>query len=310
MSKVSRITKHKKPLHQLYQPGFNDRNSCWLEGTWITLDKAEWLRRKVEHERMYGKPDNTLQHHNGPPIPPEKMTKAQRQAWEHFAGCDDLYVAYPDGRTGIASVDLSGRSISGKSLKWLRKTGIKALPKCQMGDGEVIDQIARFSVPPDLVAEVSEQVADPWMDIVKQNKQNLVDTFKACAEEVRTNGIPIERSFPASMALEYMVMQEETVVQEEWNALIGRKDRFDDPEGDRKAYAEMRKIAKEVFGDRFGPMLAEQRAEHNECARLNLDSSSGSAFCFVLPEFHDDGTHEPWGPKDVPCHAGENDDGE
>jgi len=38
----------------------------------------------------------------------------------------------------------------------------------------------------------------------------------------------------------------------------------------------------------------------NQCSRSNLDSSGGLLFCFVLPTFYPDGSHDPWGPKDVP----------
>ena len=50
----------------------------------------------------------------------------------------------------------------------------------------------------------------------------------------------------------------------------------------------------------FDKLLAENRASHNECERANLDSSDGSSWCFVLPKFHKDGTHEPLGEKDAP----------
>ena len=33
---------------------------------------------------------------------------------------------------------------------------------------------------------------------------------------------------------------------------------------------------------------------------MNLDNSKGALFSWVLPKFHDDGTHEPWGPRDYP----------
>lgn len=42
------------------------------------------------------------------------------------------------------------------------------------------------------------------------------------------------------------------------------------------------------------------KESHNSCARSNLDNSNGFLACYVLPQFKVDGTHEPWGDKDVP----------
>jgi len=50
-----RITKHKPPRHQLYFPGFNLGNSCWLEGDWVTMPKDEWEIRKDNHQRLFKK---------------------------------------------------------------------------------------------------------------------------------------------------------------------------------------------------------------------------------------------------------------
>lgn len=47
---------------------------------------------------------------------------------------------------------------------------------------------------------------------------------------------------------------------------------------------------------------------HNECARENLDNSDGFMYDFVLPVFHLDGIHEPWGERDVPWVRPEPDD--
>lgn len=41
-------------------------------------------------------------------------------------------------------------------------------------------------------------------------------------------------------------------------------------------------------------------AEHNECARANLDATQGKCYTCVLPDFNADGTHGPVGPQDVP----------
>jgi hypothetical protein len=304
----SRITKHKRPRHQLYQPGFNNRNSCWLEGDWITLDKDEWLRRKGEHERMYSKlPSFHTQKHDGKPTPIGKMDKAQRQAWEHFSGCDELYVVYEKGGTGIVRVNIAGKHIRQDSLDWLRETRVKVLPKIK-DQGKETNQAAKYSIPPDLVADQKE-TADPWMDIVAQNRQREFDMFKECVDSFKRGGNGVPPEFAARMAMTSLVMREESIIQEEWNASVGRADRFDNPEWNRINYVEMRRIAREAFGDDLEPLLGQARDEHNECERHNLDNSDGNLFCFVLPKFHEDGSHEPWGARDVPWNIKEGDNG-
>ena len=63
--KLDRVTKHKTPRYQLYQPGFNDANSCWLGGSWVTLPKDEWKQKKVAHKKLYGNLNKNAnkQHH-------------------------------------------------------------------------------------------------------------------------------------------------------------------------------------------------------------------------------------------------------
>ena len=65
-------------------------------------------------------------------------------------------------------------------------------------------------------------------------------------------------------------------------------------------YTKARKHAQEILGDQYNRLMNEGLEEHNECARSNLDSSDGKVFSYVLPEFNEDGSHEPWGDRDVP----------
>ena len=51
---------------------------------------------------------------------------------------------------------------------------------------------------------------------------------------------------------------------------------------------------------RFQQYYQESLESHNSCERNNLDNSKGTFYCYVLPKFNEDGTHEPWGEKDVP----------
>jgi hypothetical protein len=84
------VTKHKKPRYQLYQPGFNAGNSCWLEGEWLTVSREEFERRKITHTKMYGSFRGLKQHHRDEPTPLDKLTVAQKQAYEFYSG-DHLF---------------------------------------------------------------------------------------------------------------------------------------------------------------------------------------------------------------------------
>ena len=85
---VVRVTKNN--LHQLYQPGFNNSNSCWLTGRWITIPKDEWNTRKKEHVLMYKNvgEEQSKQHHRNKGTSLKNMTKAQKQAWEFLSGSE------------------------------------------------------------------------------------------------------------------------------------------------------------------------------------------------------------------------------
>lgn len=58
--------------------------------------------------------------------------------------------------------------------------------------------------------------------------------------------------------------------------------------------------ARKTLGPSFDAIYEACRVENNECARLNLDQSNGTMYCYVVPKFNDDGTHESPGPRDFP----------
>jgi hypothetical protein len=96
------------------------------------------------------------------------------------------------------------------------------------------------------------------------------------------------------MLAEFVVKAAENVLRVEHRGSPG------DAAAERAQYAKALKKARDTLGSDFDALYAECLKEHNEGARCGLDSSNGTLFCFVLPKFNPDGTHDPVGPKDQP----------
>ena len=295
--KFSRITKHKKPRYQLYQPGFNASNSCWLKGEWITLPEEEWRACREQHEELYAcvVEESARQHHRNGPTDPEHMTPAQHQAWLSCSGNATIEGRHANGNVGPYGADFAGGRIHKRSIAHMRKIGWKAFRRCRLHpDGEIIDQ-QNLGLPDDLLLD-EDGAPDVTSEIVEQNRQASADMFDACLD-------PDDGSFgtfKAQMAIQYLLEIEEEIIQAEWDASRGKPDPYTDLGKSRQQYAEMRRKARQSLGGRFDELMAGVKESHNSCARANLDNSDGRLFAFVLPEFHDDGSHDPVGERDVP----------
>src|SRR5512142_2541869 len=110
---LARVTKHKKPLHQLYQPGFNISNSCWLDGGWITVPAQEWESRKAAHLELYKnlKKQAKSQSHRGPKKEVSALSPAEKQAYEYFSGTTILDCLI-NGRAHPVEIDLASNKIT------------------------------------------------------------------------------------------------------------------------------------------------------------------------------------------------------
>lgn len=106
--------------------------------------------------------------------------------------------------------------------------------------------------------------------------------------------------FSAMMAFHELVEQEEMIIRGEWDRDHGQEDEAIpyEPEQERQLYVEMRGKLKPLAN--FDEWYNRSKNSHNECARANLDNSKGNLYCWVLPKFNDDGTHEPLGEHDGP----------
>lgn len=312
----ARKTKHKKPRFQLYQPGFNRHNGCWLEGSWVTVPEAEWKKCKAKHEKMCArivKQAKSQSHHNkGVAI--KNMTEEQRQAYEHYSGTGRFDVVYENGAIGGVGVEMAGNRVKPSQEKWLRERGAK-LPKWTYARGKkkpAVNQLRGVEVSTDLISTThgvtKETAVDVWQQVVDQNLANQEGMFDAMLEGATQDDSPYgddQRGFFAQMAFHSLVRQEESIIRMEWNEERGRKDEFTTLDRERERLVEMRKraLAKCESKDQFEKLMAQARAGHNECARANLDNSDGRLFSYVLPKFNDDGTHEPVGERDVPWNA-------
>lgn len=321
--KHSRITNHKKPRYQFRWFGFNAGNSCWIGGTnggWVDApsevafhaerDAHEAMMVQSEAERLAGM---KTQRHNGDPTPVESMTPAQRAAWNHFSGFANVAIRvdpnskskedFVPSEVGLVSVEMSGDRLGGVSLRFLRNNGLRLIRWTKHGHtGEVTDVTASVSgVPDDLidpdVGTDEASAVDPWEEIVQRNmvrqKETAVGLVTLHVQGMGTGGW-------GQMAVAGLIMMEQEIVRSEWKALRGDIDPYAFSDLARDLYVEARREIAASLGDDFDPLYVAGKDRHNATARSSLDRSGGSMFSFVLPVFHEDGSHEAWGDRDVP----------
>lgn len=303
--KPYRQTKHKKPRYQLYIPGFNPGNGCWLEGDWITVPKDEYESRLAKHKKLFGKvaKQAAKQHYRGKGVPLDKLTEAQQIAYEHFSGDLDFSGLDKNGQSVMFRVRMAGNKPKPDQLGWMRENGYRVYRQTKNSySGEVSDQIEGIELPDEFIIEGDP--VDPWEGIIEQNKQRDMGMFNAMLESADPDkaGEGLFQSyagFSARMAIQGIVKKEESIIRSKWDKQRGKKNPYDDIDRDVREYVDMRQRAKEVFGEKFEPLYEAIRASHNSCARSNL-GDHGLLYCFILPKFNEDGTHEPWGERDVP----------
>lgn len=290
-------------VHQFYQPGFNISNSCWLTGAWIKIDKDEWERTKEAHNDLYKNIDDKNQHHRGPGTKVEDMTPAQKKAWEYFSGeitvhcyneSDPKYVKHT-----AVNLQTAGRCPNKKSIEWFNEQwlskGFKII-KNITSYGKVTNQTDGYLFPEEFIYWNAEPI-DVTKLIIAQNTER---NFKM-AEEIFKNCADDPNDFSLRMvATTILIDIEQEIIRAEWKAYKGDPDFYDDVEDSKKRYETLIGIAKSRLEKSFDIVYADAKKTHNECAATNLKNSKGALFCFVLPEFNDDGTHKPWGPEDVP----------
>lgn len=312
-----RKTDHKTPKYQLYQVGFNPINSCWLTGAWVTVSKAEYDKRKGAVEKEYARVRKQMktQHHRDKGTPVKNLTRAQRIAYEFFSGTllIEAMVKRDDGADVLQpiSVETGGNAPTAHSIKWMHNRGYKALRWVKVGPkGKPTNQLRGYKFPADLVIEnTAETAVDHVTAIVSQNRKRSNEFFEANLSVLEKPATEVPggemmgmnfQQFSASMAVHSLIEQEETIIRGEWEHSIGEDDSVIpfEPEKERALYVEMRNKLKVI--ENWEEWYNQSKATHNECERENLNNSDGNLYCWVLPKFNDDGTHEPWGARDVP----------
>lgn len=292
---LSRVTKGAHPRYQLYQPGFNHNNCCWLYGRWITLPKAEWEARRAKHEEFYKDLPEKIYHQNyrSPGKDPSQLTQAERQAWEFYSG-EIVVNCLLHGRAAFAKVETCGPHINERSIAWLREKGYRVLARSQStATGTVTDQTT-LGVPPDLLVETGEP-PDMWGSIITQNQERADTLFEGLLARKELG------PFPSIIAGQHLLELEKGIIREEYRLSKGLPpDPYTNLTAERAHYSKLR--AKLVDAGLL-QIYEQNKAENNASERQNLDNSNGTIYCYVLPTFYPDGTHEPWGERDVPWAA-------
>jgi len=299
-----RETKHKKPKRQFYQPGFNAQNSCWFEGEWISVGDERWAQRE-EHQKVHAMATAEGQHYRNPGIPVDKMTPEQRQAWLFNSGAPTID-CIRNGFISTIRVHTGGLMVREVSVEWMRKDGYKALRVTRNPQGQIVHQLESCQLPENLISDelgADGQPINVWERIIAQNRARMREQAFELLDAVSESQYQGD-SLMCGVALQQLIYLEKEMVTNEWHRSIGHTgDQFKRTDEELRAeYSETRQAFREKMPN-FSAEYEKARVEHNECARANLDNSKGVLFNYVLPVFHPDGTHEPWGPRDVPWGA-------
>jgi len=302
---LARITSHKKARYQLYQPGFNPANSCWLNGEWVTFSKIEWTKLKGAHMKLYAHVREALkkQHHRDKATPLKKLDPAQRQAYEFYSG-DHMLEGQRNGSVSPCRIRMGGNSPRPKDAEWLRREKFKFPRFIKNGPkAKSYDQLKGLNFPADLIEE-NKKAFDFVTAVVAKNRARTTDFFESSVTAITSEPPPDApkgteyQGFAARMAFSLLIDQEETIIRTEWEKGRGEDWLETSLENERGIYVGMRAKLKASVAN-FDEFYQSVRESHNECARKNL-GDHGLLFCFVLPKFNEDGTHEPWGERDVP----------
>ena len=281
---LAKISKHRPPRYMLYQPGFNNGNSCWIKGHWINVTSEEWEERKDLYVGIREWSKN--QHYKDKGTTIKNMTPIQRRAYEFYSGDETFDCFNKNGYLSVIRVYMGGKSINDKSVAWMREKKYKIIA-LTTSFGKKYHQLRGLKgVPEDLILRNKKPV-NTVKKTVKQNKYKHTIYFDTMLE--------IDGDIDLIMGCLNKV--EEDIIRAEWHRKSDT-DFYDDLDSDIKEYVRRRKLLKNgLLAKEFDEIYTKCRELHNSCARENLKNN---LYSFVLPVFHDDGTHEPWSDEDVP----------
>ena len=306
---VVRKTKHKQPKYQLYQPGFNEKSSFWLPGKWMTVPQDVWETKRDAHKEAYGNlnPDNMSKPamHGGKhtPTAPKDMTPFQKQAWEFYSGTAELYGRDTDGEIQSIAITVAAGKIHPESLEGIRKKKWKVIPKVERG-GER-DQVALYGIPTNVLTDDTE-IVDITANAVEQNLKATTEMFDGLIDAINGKcnvdgpGLQPGPDFSIPLAITLLLEVETLIIQDAFYTFrTGKQIPYLDQASEKDRYADYRRKLQDALEVTFEEHYQSAKTNHNEHQRRNLERSGGKQG-YVLPVFHEDGTYEPWGDKDVP----------
>ena len=109
---------------ELYQPGFNPNNSCWLKGKWIKVPNEGFTECAAKHEALYANLDaeTAKQYYRDPPTDKLSMTEAQKQAYKGTSMYLRVLVWYADTAcTGPANIEVVEDKLGKSVVPWLKR---------------------------------------------------------------------------------------------------------------------------------------------------------------------------------------------
>lgn len=155
-------------VYQLYQPGFNESNGCWLHGRWVNAkvkSDGEWGAVRDAHIAMYGNLEAECkhQHHSSKGVDPKDMTPAQKKAWEFDSGLGSLYVLCKDG-IGIQpiGIQLRGGKAPASQIAWIRDREWRVITIVKAYKKTYPQPVEEYGIPKDLWVSF-----DPMVDLNK-----------------------------------------------------------------------------------------------------------------------------------------------
>ena len=286
-----RVTKNGR--HQIYQRGFNNSNSCWLDGKWIDLPKAEWETIKDEHHKMYNEIDYSGCHYRNEGTKLEDMTKAQRKAWEYYSGSISFHLYNEKNKKCVkhqaVCCSMAGNTLSKKDIEWFKRDYIKngfLIIRYITNYGRIIEQTKDLFIPDEMLLNNTEETAiDTNRLVINQN----VDRDYHSMKEIFSNCPDDPNDFMLIMGVTQLVLLEESIIRAYWNDKMGKPDFYDNPERDKNRYAELRGVTEERLKNSFLKVYESHKKSHNEYSRTNLDNSNGFLACYVIPKFNKEG---------------------
>ena len=221
---LTRITKHKKPRYQHLRIGFRPSDSTWLVPEtpldWVNHPEAEHQAWSDRWTKLFATVDLRVRGEKETPL--DRMTEAQRVAYEQFSGYVELNGFTPDRYFQSLFLETTGDHLSESSVKFLRERQLTIPRWAKEGrDEEKYDQFRGVRCPAEFIVENEEPI---WQlkEVVDQNLANFDAQFEyalenAIQERNRTKDWNPEESWDYGMMVESLRVAESDIQMDERN---------------------------------------------------------------------------------------------